>query len=537
MDSALEQLSKQELIALLQQREQTLQQRQLSLQQQQVLIQRQDTTLAQKQQREEVLQQKVDHLQQREEVLEEKVELLQWQVDQLKPMAFGQKRERFEADAIQLPLPFEATPQQEQQQQEALTEKIAYERSKQQASAHKGRVALPHHLPVEEVEIYPKGDLSEMQCIGKEVTEELECVPAKLFIRRYIRYKYAPKNKEGVVIGQLPERIIDKGIPGPGLLASILVDKYMDHLPLYRQRQRLLRENIPIAASTLDGWCRAALEKLRILYDHLLEDTKAKGYLQADETPIKVLDANKKGATHQGYYSLYHSPIDKTVLFDYQPTRGASGPERILSGLKGCLQTDGYTVYRKKGVVHLACWAHARREFEKALDNDKARASLALLYIQQLYAVEAQARKEKLSPEQRKELRLEKSLPVLNDLGRWIAKEMKTTLPKSPIGKAMRYSQERWDSLSAYLCDGVLEIDNNLVENAIRPVALGRKNYLFAGSHQAAQRAAMIYSFFAICKKHQVNPFHWLRHTLENILSIKHKDIRNLYPQNFQDNM
>jgi transposase len=502
MNPALEKLSKEELLALLEHKEE--------------LLQKKDATIAQKQ---------------------EEVALLQWQVDQLRRMAFGQKRERFEADSQQLPLPFEASAEQSQQQEEALVEKIEYVRKKQSSSAHKGRVALPAHLPVEEVEIYPEGDLSQMQCIGKEVTEELECVPARLFIRRYIRYKYAPKNKEGVVIAELPERIIDKGIAGPGLLASILVDKYMDHLPLYRQRQRFLRENIPIAASTLDGWARAALEKLQILYDQLLEDTKSKGYLQADETPIKVLDKDKKGATHQGYYWVYHNPIDKTVLFDYQPTRSASGPDKILSGFKGYLQTDGYKVYekigRQKDVTHLACWAHARREFEKALDNDQARATIALLYIQQLYAVEARAREEKLSPEQRKELRLEKSLPILNDLGRWISKEVKTTLPKSPIGKAMRYSQERWDALSAYLYDGVLEIDNNLVENAIRPVALGRKNYLFAGSHQGAQRAAVIYSFFAICKKHEVNPFQWLKHTLENIMSINHKSIRQLYPQNF----
>ena len=509
MNPALEKLSKEELLALLQAKDRTIQE-------QASAIEKQEATITQKQ---------------------EQVELLQWQVDQLKRMAFGQKRERFEADSLQLPLPFDATPGQEQQQEEQLVEKIEYVRKKQSLSAHKGRVPLPHHLPVEEVEIYPEGDLSQLQCIGKEVTEELECVPARFFIKRYIRFKFAPKNKEGVVIGELPERIIDKGIAGPGLLASILVDKYMDHLPLYRQRQRFLRENIPIAASTLDGWCKTALEKLQPLYDHLLEDTKAKGYLQADETPIKVLDKDKQGATHQGYYWVYNSPIDKTVLFDYQPTRGASGPDRILSGFKGYLQTDGYKVYekigRQKDVVHLACWAHARREFDKALDNDKARASMALLYIQQLYTVEAKAREEKLTPEQRKELRLEKSLPVLNDLGKWISKEVKTTLPKSPIGKAMRYSQERWDALSAYLYDGVLEIDNNQVENAIRPVALGRKNYLFAGSHQAAQRTAMIYSFFAICKKHGVNPYLWLKYTLENIMSINHKNIRGLYPQNF----
>ncbi len=509
MNTTLEQLSKLELIALLQERESVHEQ-----------LQNKEKIIAQK-------QEKIDHL--------------QLQVAQLQRMLFGQKRERFQTDSSQLPLPFDTPEIKEEKQQEELLEKIEYVRKKQNTSAHKGRVALPDHLPVEEIEIYPKGDLSQMQCIGKEVTEELECIPAKLFIRRYIRYKYAPKNKEGVLIGDLPERVIDKGIPGPGLLASILVDKYMDHLPLYRQRQRFLRENIPIAASTLDNWCKTALERLRILYDFLVEDTKSKGYLQADETPIKVLDNHKKGACHQGYYWVYHNPIDRTVLFDYQSTRSASGPERILSGFRGYLQTDGYGVYEKiaaqPGITHLACWAHARREFEKALDNDKAKATIALLFIQKLYAVEAQARENKLNSEERKELRLEKSLPIINDFGKWIAQEVKSTLPKSSIGKAMRYSIQRWDNLSAYHYDGMLEIDNNLVENAIRPVALGRKNYLFAGSHDAAQRAAIIYSFFAICKKNEVNPFQWLKHTLENIMSINQKEIRQLYPQNFKTNM
>ena len=158
---------------------------------------------------------------------------------------------------------------------------------------------------------------------------------------------------------------------------------------------------------------------------------------------------------------------------------------------------------------------------------------MALTWIQGLYAVERQARQEKLTPEQRKELRLEESLPILNDLGKWISGQVKQVLPRSPIGKAMIYSVNRWDALSGYLQDGLLEIDNNLIENLIRPVALGRKNYLFAGSHKGAARAAMMYSFFAGCKLHKVNPYQWLRYVLENIMSTKYNHIRDLYPQNF----
>jgi transposase len=466
---------------------------------------------------------------------DQKIDYLESQLAMYKRMQFGQKRERFEGDSNQIALPFEAEPAEVVQQQEETKEKIEYVRKRPN---HKGRAKLPAHLPVEEIEIHPEGDLSEMACIGKEITEELECEPAKFYIKRYIRYKYAAKNGDRVSIAELPERVIDKGIPGASLLAMILTGKYMDHLPLYRQKQIFARENIQIPTSTIEGWTKQALEKLEPLYEHLIFDTKSKGYLQVDETPIKVLDSDKKGAAHQGYYWVYHAPLDGTVLFDYSPTRGGIAAVPMLGNFKGYLQTDGYAVYekygKKKEVTHLACWAHARREFEKALDNDKRRAEKALLLIQQLYITERKAKEENLSPQQIKELRLAESLPVINELGKWIFEEIKNTLPKSQIGKAMAYAYARWDALSAYLYDGNLFIDNNLVENAIRPIALGRKNYLFAGSHEAAQRSAMIYSFFAICKKHEVNPFQWLKYTLQNIMSINHKNIKELYPQNYK---
>ncbi|TMZ70025.1 IS66 family transposase [Klebsiella pneumoniae] len=505
METALENLSKEDLLKVISSRDEKI--KSLS----------RDTS--EKDQKIDYLTQERDHLKS--------------QVEMLRRMQFGQKRERFEGDPNQTALPFEAV--EVAQQQEEIKEKIEYVRKRPN---HKGRAKLPAHLPVEEIEIYPEGELSEMVCIGKEITEELECEPAKFYIKRYIRYKYAAKNGESVSIADLPERVIDKGIPGAGLLAMILTGKYQDHLPLYRQKQIFARENIQIASSTIEGWTKQALIKLEPLYEQLIFDTKAKGYLQVDETPIKVLDSDKKGAAHQGYYWVYHAPLEGTVLFDYSPTRGGIAAVPMLGNFKGYLQTDGYAVYqkyaKKKEVIHLACWAHARREFERALDNDKPRAEKALLMIQKLYAVERQVREEKITPEQVKELRLDKALPVINELGKWIFKEIKHTLPKSQIGKAMAYAYARWDALSAYLYDGNLQIDNNQIENAIRPVALGRKNWLFAGSHEAAQRSAMIYSFFAICKKHEVNPFQWLKYTLENIMSINHKDIKDLYPQNYK---
>jgi transposase len=511
MDMALETLSKKELLALLRKKD--------------VLIENHQKVSSS-------LEAKT--FKQQEEII-----YLKSQIELFKRMQFGQKRERFEGDPAQGVLPFEVPAKEEAENEAEIKEQITYTRKKQ--SAHKGRAALPAHLPVEEIEIHPEGDLSEMVCIGKEVTEELECQPARFFIRRYIRYKYAAKNGEGVKTAELPERVIDKGIPGAGLLSSILVDKYLDHLPLYRQKQRFARENIPIASSTLEGWVKQGIERLDPLFRQLMFDIKAKGYLQVDETSIKVLESARKGACHLGWYWVYHSPLDGLVLMDYQPTRSAAASKEMLNHFKGYLQSDGYAVYEKVGqrkeITALACWAHARREFERALENDKARASKALSMIQALYAVERRAKENQLPPEQIKKLRLDESLPVLNELGKWIFNEVKNTLPKSQIGKAMRYSMERWDKLSAYLRDGSLQIDNNLIENAIRPIALGRKNYLFAGSHEAARRAGIIYSFFAICKKHEVNPFLWLKYALQHIMTINHKNIRDLYPHNFKKSM
>lgn len=279
---------------------------------------------------------------------DEKIEYLEFQLAMYKRMQFDQKRERFEGDPNQIMLPFEEDPEVLEEQLEEVKEKLEYVRRRPN---HKGRAKLPTHLPVVEIEIYPEGNLSEKVCTSKEITEELECEPAKFYIKRYIRYKYAGKDGRGVQIGEPTERVIDKGIPGVGLLASILTNKYQDHLPLYRQKQIFAREDIKIASSTIQGWTKDALIKLEPLYDQLINDIKAKGYLQVDEKVIKVMDSNKKGGTHQGYYWVYHCHVDKTVLFDYRPTRGSRAALPILGNFEGYLQTDGYSVVRLAKVI------------------------------------------------------------------------------------------------------------------------------------------------------------------------------------------
>jgi transposase len=534
MEIDLENLSKQELLELIKEQSRTISK-------QEITISKKEKVLDKKEKFIEKTQKKLEEENKKNETkvtgLETKVEELQRLVDLLRRMQFGQKRERFE-DPSQTTLPLDVEQEVLEEQEAVIKQEITYSREKKK---HPGRAKLPDHLPVEEIEIHPEGDLSDKVCIGKETTDVLDYVPGHFKIKRYIRYKYATKNTENtkITIGVLPDRIIDKGIPSEGLLASILVDKYVDHLPLYRQKQRFAREKIEIASSTIEGWTAQSLDALKPLYEKLVMDIKNEGYLQVDETTIKVLDDKKKQSTHLGYYWVYHAPISKLVMFDYSPTRSSSAALPVLKDFKGYLQTDGYAGYKAYGkkttVTHLGCWAHARREFDRSLDNDKQRAEYVLLEIQKLYAIERKAKEGKLNPEQIKELRLKESLPVINELGKWMFAQMKLTLPKSQIGKALAYSQNRWDNLSAYLYDGNLKIDNNEIENAIRPVSLGRKNYLFAGSHDAAQRGAIAYTFFANCKKHNVNPFEWLKYTLENIQSINHKNISDLFPHNYKN--
>ncbi|NPD48278.1 IS66 family transposase [Lentimicrobium sp. S6] len=472
--------------------------------------------------------------------LESELEQTQFQLSQLQRMLFGAKRERFipAQDENQLSLPFDTEPEDEPEKEQ---QTITYVRKKQKRENHPGRLALPSHLPVEEIIIEPKEDTSEMKCIGKEVTEQLELVPSKLYIKRYIRPKYIKvQDKETQtckgIIADLPVFPIEKGIAGSGLLAQIMIDKFVDHIPIYRQIQRFKREDVKISSSTINGWQESVCNLLEPLYESLKQQTLSAGYIQADESPIQVLDKTKKGKTHRGYHWVYHSPLQKSVLFDYRNGRSREGPNELLKNFKGYLQTDGYAVYdsfdKKEGITLLNCMAHARRYFEKALDYDQKKAEYAMGMFQKIYAIERKAKDDQLSPKERYDLRLEESLPLLNELGKWIADSYKTVLPKSPIGKAMAYCIPRWDFLLNFLKDGSLEIDNNGVENAIRPLALGRKNYLFAGSERGAQRAAMFYSFFGTCKKNNINPFDWLKHVLNIIPEYKVNRLHELLPQN-----
>jgi transposase len=458
---------------------------------------------------------------------------LEQELAQLRRMIFGSKSERHIGnDPSQLSLGLDA---ESGEQSEKETEQITYSRSKPDNKKGSAiRLALPAHLHREEHIIEPEEDTTGARKVGEVVTEVLEYTPGKIYVERYVRPKYVFPKEERIVIGELPSLPIPRGNAGPGLLAHLLVSKFTDHLPFYRQVQQFKRQDIEIAESTISGWFTASCRLLEPLYEHLVKRVQGSSYLMADETPLPVQTKDKPGSTHKGYHWVYYAPLEKLVCFDYRKGRGREGPDEFLRSFRGMLQTDGYGAYdiyeKKDGITLYGCMAHARRKFEQAKENDKKRAEYVLECMQRLYMTEREARENNLSAEERKALRAEQSLPIIRELEKWMKEQLPDILPKSSIGQAISYTLGLWPRLTRYVDNGQVEIDNNLIENSIRPVALGRKNYMFAGSHEAAQQAAMIYSFLGICKINNVEPYNWLKETLTRIPDQSIQKLDELLP-------
>lgn len=468
--------------------------------------------------------------------LEQKYSELERKYNELIRMIHGVKSERFIASASNQLMLFELP---EQISKEPEKEQITYTREKPKTEKeHPVRTELPAHLRRMTEVIEPENLPANAKKIGVEVTETLEHVPSDLYVRRIERPKYIIETNDEstqIVIAQLPTLPIPKSNAGASMIAYLWISKYVDHLPYYRVIKILKRQHkIDIAESTLHGWSVAGCRQMEPLYYVLMDRILSGDYLMADETPIAVLTKDKPGSTHRGYYWVYYDPVNRLVLFDYRKTRSREGPNDILKNYSGHLQTDGYEVYSnlKNGanIQLLACMAHARRKFEHAKDNDPPRSQQALMLFQELYMIERQARDEKLSYDEIRDLRKKESVPVLTKLETWLRNEQYNVLPKSAIGLAINYTLNLWPRLIRYVEDGRFHIDNNLIENSIRPVAIGRKNYLFAGSHDAAQRAAMIYSFVITCKINNIDPYEWMKNTLSVIPDYKISQLPELIP-------
>lgn len=467
-----------------------------------------------------------------------KVMHLEHQVALLQKMVFGPRSERFKLAAEvpdnQLSLGVSTEPLAEVEIRKTSVKEYDRVKVKLNVKKHPGRNPLPASLRREEIIIEPQEDVTGLTRLEDEVTEVLEVKAAEFYVKRYVRHKYVRKQEEGIAIGKLPNRIIEKGIAGSSVLAMLLTGKFCDHLPVYRQVAIFKRSGINLHYNTVLDWTNEAIEALTPLYELVRRKVLNCIYLQADETGMPVLDGEKNGGSHQGWLWAYRDVLNNMVLFEYQRGRNKEAPAKMLKDFKGYLQTDGYSAYdqfaRRDGVQVLHCMAHARRYFKEAEGNDKERSAYALEVFQDIYHDERQSNK--LTIEERQKLRQEIVLPKLEAFYNWMIEQYPQVAPKSPIGKALQYSMKRWKELCVFCSDGRLEIDNNKIENEIRPIALGRKNFLFAGSHEAARRIAMIYTLLACCKVNGVDPMAWLTHVFEELPSRTVNSIEDLLPNN-----
>jgi len=380
------------------------------------------------------------------------------------------------------------------------------------------------------------------QRIGEEVTEQLEIIPAQIKVIAHVRPKYACNQcDEGVSIAPMPRLFLPKSIAAPSLIAHTIVSKYQDHLPLYRQEKIWERMGVDIARNTACGWIIAAAEVCMPMREAIISRLLESNYLQADETPVQVMNEANRKNTSASYMWVYRTgrPDKKVILFDYRETRQAIWPKEILRGFKGYLQTDGYHGYdwvdNEPDIIHLGCMAHARRPFAELVKLAKTtgKSHQAVAFFQKLYAIERQARDAMLAPEPRFQLRLEKSVPILLTMKEWLAQSLQHAVPQSKLANALSYMHQRWQELNNFLLDGILEIDNNRVENQIRPFALGRKNWLFSASPNGAHASALFYSLIATALANNWSPFDYLKLLFENIrFCNKADDYLNLLPFN-----
>ena len=397
--------------------------------------------------------------------------------------------------------------------------------------------------------------------IGELITRKVDYTPGTLEIIEYVRSKYARPEAEqtddtpAIVVAEVPDQVIPKGIAGAGLLAQIVVAKYIDHLPFNRQIEMFKRDHDwAIHKSTMGDWFAAVCTLLEPLYAALALQVLDTDYLQGDESRITVLEIGekstknkshrfptKKRKVHMGYMWVFRNPISGGVFFAYRSGRGANVLNETLDKFEGKLQSDGYSAYtsfmKKHPKVELvSCLAHIRRKFFDARKNHRELAELALRAIQYLYRIERICRDYGRSPEERQQMRQRYARPAYEALLKWVTYHHKNNLSKGAIGVALNYANNHLPRLKHYLDDGRIEIDNNQIENKIRPLALGRKNYMFAGSNKGAQRAAMMYSFFATCREHEVNPREWLRDVLVRIGNHPVNRVAELLPREWKKN-
>jgi transposase len=480
-------------------------------------------------------------------------EKLQHQLEQLLRQRYGKKSEHVDPAQLLLfaqeilaqakPAPTPA----------AAPEPVSAETSTPSASKKNGhgRKPLPASLPrkpvMHEVPLAQRlcPDCgSERTCIGQEVREQLEYVPASMIVLEHIRPKYACRTCEAnVVIAETLPEPIDKGLPGPGLMAHVAVSKYADHLPLYRLEGIFKRFGVELSRSTMCDWMGVAAELLEPIVKLMLSKILTSKVVQNDDTPVPVQDHNGKGIKTGRLWVSIGDHYNPYVVYSYTPDRSASGPQEIFKNFEGYLQADAYSaydgLYKSGKIIEVGCMMHARRKFYEARTSDPQRSHQALAWVTLLYDVEREAKKREPTDYEafvtlRHKLRAERSLPIFDKFHAWLAAELPKVLPKSPIGEAIQYALNHWAAFKRPLEAEFLELDNGASERAFKPVAVGRKNWLFAGSDRGGQTAAVLMSLCTTCKNLEINPEAYLRDVLDRISTHPARLIEELLPDRWE---
>jgi transposase len=399
----------------------------------------------------------------------------------------------------------------------------------QENSRTRGRRPLPPHLKRQRIEHdltaeekHCAGCQQDLHLIGEETSERYEYIPAQFIVIEDVCKKYACACT--IKTATKPPLPIAKSSAGASLLAQVIVGKIADHVPLHRQGKIFSRCGVDIANQTMGGWLRQSGELLEPLYARLKAFVLSSKVTGTDDTPVRVLDKSLPGTSRTGRFWPYVGDRDHPgVVFDYTPTRERAGPEKFPEDFQGYLQADAYVAYDsfftdpERGLVEVACWAHTRRHFHQALDNDAARMGAVLAYIAQLYAVEKSARQAGIAGDDLRLLRQQGAAPVLIELHAYLLKIREELLPKSPAGQAVSYALKNWQALTRYCQDGGLAIDNNHTERSLRGIAVGRNNWLFVGSDRGGKTMAILRSFVGSCEMVKVDPFEWFRDVLSRI--------------------
>jgi len=461
---------------------------------------------------------------------------LQHQLEQLLRARYGRKGEKVDPDQLLL------FAQDAPAQAEPISPAARPPAPAEAKPGGHGRRPLPAGLPRRRVvhDVAPEDRAcpecgAERRVIGEEAREQLEYVPASLVVLEHIRPKYAcaPCAAHVVIAPRLPEPI-EKGLPGTGLLAHVVTSKLADHLPLYRQEGIFRRHGVELSRSTMCDWLAACAGLLEPIVGAMTRRVLASKVVGTDDTPVTVQDHDGKGSKTGRLWAYLGDRDNPFVVYDYTPDRSRDGPERFLEGYRsGYLQSDAYAGYdglHRRGLVAVGCWAHARRKFHEARTSDPERSHAAIAWIGRLYGVEREARDDGWDDARLMAARIGRSRPLLESFGAWLEGEARKVLPKSPVGEAIAYTRSNWAALSRYLESSYLSIDNNATENAIRPIAVGRKNWLHLGSDRGGRTAATLLSLVQSCKNLGNEPFAYLRDVLDRVSTHPASRVDDLLP-------